>query len=59
MLWANLVLKRHDAVLVKVKDSISFKSFMDLHGAGLSGSNKLFPFRGFGENGGEVFMGLA
>ena len=28
--WVNMVLKRCDAVLVKVKDSISFESFMDL-----------------------------
>ena len=42
-LWANLVLKRHDTVLAKVKDSISFKSFMDLRNARLSNSTKIFP----------------
>ena len=42
-LWANLVLKRHDTVLAKVKDSISFESFMDLHNARLSNSTELFP----------------
>ena len=42
-LWANLVLKRRDAVLAKVKDSISFESFMDLHNARLCSSTELFP----------------
>ena len=28
MIWANFILKRHDAGLVKIKDNISFKSFM-------------------------------
>ena len=42
-LWANLVLKRRDAVLAKVKDSISFESFMDLRNARLSNSTELFP----------------
>ena len=29
-LRANIILKRRDAVLAKVKDSVSFESFMDL-----------------------------
>ena len=28
--WANLVLKQRDAILTKVKESISFESVMDL-----------------------------
>ena len=40
---ANLVLKRRDTVLAKVKDSISFESFMDFSNARLSSSTKLFP----------------
>ena len=40
--WANIILTRHDAVLVKVKDSVSFESFMDLRNARLS-STDLFP----------------
>ena len=43
MLWANLVLNQSDAVPAKVKDLISFKSFMDLRTARLSDSSKLFP----------------
>ena len=42
-LWANIVLKRREAVLAKVKDSISFESFMDLRNARLSSSTELFP----------------
>ena len=42
-IWANLILKRRDAVLTKVKDSISFESFMDLPDSPLSGSTELFP----------------
>ena len=41
--WANLVLKRRDAVLTKVKDSISFGSFMDLCSSPLSCSTELSP----------------
>ena len=41
-LWADIVLKWHDAMLVKVKDTISFESFLDLHNARLS-FTKLFP----------------
>ena len=40
-MWANLILKRHDAVLVKVKDNIS-ESFTDLRNSPLSGSSELF-----------------
>ena len=54
-LWANFVLKRRDAVLAKVKDSISLESFMELRNARLSGSTE----RGLGESGGEVFAYLA
>ena len=43
IMWVNLVLKRHDAVLTKVKDSISFESFMDHRNSLLSGSSELFP----------------
>ena len=41
-LWANLVFKRSDAVLVKVKDSI-FNSFMDLRNTRFSNSTGLSP----------------
>ena len=41
-IWANVVLKRHDAVLAKVKDSILFESFKDLHNAELSSGSDLF-----------------
>ena len=43
MVLANVVLKHRAAVLVKVQDSVSFKSFMDLWSAELSGSAELFP----------------
>ena len=42
MVWAKVVLKHCDAVLAKVKDSISFESFMDLSNDKLSGSTELF-----------------
>ena len=42
-LWANLVLKQRDTVLAKVKDSVSFESFMDLLNVRLSSSTELFP----------------
>ena len=41
--WANLLLKRQDAVLTMVKDSIFFESFMDLCNCPLSGSPEPFP----------------
>ena len=41
-LWTNVVLKRRDAVLAKVKDSISFESFMDLRITKLSSGSDLF-----------------
>ena len=41
-LWANVVLKRRDVVWAKVKDSISFESFMDLRNAKLSSGSDLF-----------------
>ena len=40
--WSNLVLKRRDAILTKVKGSISFESFMDLHNSPFSESTELF-----------------
>ena len=40
-LWANFILKKRDTVLAKVKDSISFESFMDIRNAKLSNSTKL------------------
>ena len=42
-LWANIILKRRDAVLAKVKDSMSFESFMDLQNSSVSTGNELFP----------------
>ena len=41
--WANVVLKRRNAVLARVKDSISFESFMDLRNSKLSSLAELFP----------------
>ena len=41
--WANLLLKCHDAVLGKLKDNMSFESFMDLCSVLESGSAELFP----------------
>ena len=41
--WVNLVLKWRDAVIMKVKDSISFESFMDLWNLQWPGSSELFP----------------
>ena len=40
--WANRILKCQDAVLTKVKDNISFVSFMDLHNSPLSRATELF-----------------
>ena len=42
-LGANLVLKRRNVVLAKVKDSVSFESSMGLQNARLSSSTTLFP----------------
>ena len=55
--WAVVVLKHRDTVLAKVKDSISFESFMDFCNAKLSGSTELFPAGHSGEGGGEVVSG--
>ena len=41
-LWANIILTQCDTVLAKVKDSVSFESFMDLCSAWLS-NTELFP----------------
>ena len=41
-LWANVILKRRDAAQAKVKDSVSFESFMDLRNAKLSSGSDLF-----------------
>ena len=38
-LWANIVLKRRNAILTKVKDSVSFESLMDLLNAQLSSTD--------------------
>ena len=37
-LSANLLIKRYNVVLGKLKDNISFKSFMDLRNVSLSGA---------------------
>ena len=42
-LWASRLLNGHNAVLVKVKYSISFESFMDLDNDRLSNSTELLP----------------
>ena len=42
-LWANVILKHRDAVLAKVKDSMSFESYMDLRNAKISSGEELFP----------------
>ena len=42
-LWANLILKRRDTVLAKVKDSMSFESFVDLRNSEISTGEELFP----------------
>ena len=41
--WDNFLLKHHDAILGKIKDDISFESFMDLRNSLFSGSAELFP----------------
>ena len=41
-LWANLILKHRDTVLAKVKNNISFESFMDFRNSPLFGSTELF-----------------
>ena len=42
-LWANVILKHCDAVLAKVKDFMSFESFMVMRNAKLSLGADLFP----------------
>ena len=42
-LWANVILKQRDAVLAKVKDSVSFESFMDFRNSKISMGEELFP----------------
>ena len=41
-LLANVILKRRDAVLAKVKDSMSSESFMDLRNVKVSVGSELF-----------------
>ena len=41
-LWANVILNWRDAVLAKVKDSMSFKSYMDLRNSKISTGKELF-----------------
>ena len=41
--FGNLLLKHQEAVLTKVKNSISFESFMDLRNSHLFRSTELFP----------------
>ena len=42
-MWAKVVLKRRDAMWAKVKESVSFESFMDFFNVRLLGSTELFP----------------
>ena len=42
-LWATIILKCRDAVLAKVKDSISFESIMDLRNDKLLSGMDIFP----------------
>ena len=42
-LWANVILKPRDVVLAKIKDSMSFESFMDLRNSKISTGKELFP----------------
>ena len=44
-IWANTLLKHCDAVHGKVKDNISFESFMELHNAPLPDSAELFQHK--------------
>ena len=46
-LWPNIILKRRDAVLAKVKDSVSFESFMNLWNLSISTGDELFPMTFF------------
>ena len=48
-MWASLLLKCCDAVLGKLKDNMSFDSFMELLNACLSGCSELFPRRSLGK----------
>ena len=43
-IWANSLLRWHDAVLSKTQDNISFESFMELCDAPLSDLTELFPW---------------
>ena len=43
ILWVSVVLKRRDALLATVKDSMSFESYMDLHKAKILSGSELFP----------------
>ena len=42
-LWANVILKRRDAVLAKVKDAMSFESYNDLRNSKILSGEELFP----------------
>ena len=42
-LWANIILKMKDMVVAKVKDSVSFESFVDLRNYKISTGDELFP----------------
>ena len=42
-IWANMLRKRRDTLLGKIKNNMSFKSIMDLQNAPLSGLLELFP----------------
>ena len=42
-MWANLLLMRHDTVLAKVKDNVSFEFFMNLRNSPLLNESELFP----------------
>ena len=39
----NMLLKHHDTIVAKIKDNISFESFMDLQNLPLCDSLNLFP----------------
>ena len=42
-LWANMILKLGDAILAKVKDSMSFELFIDLRNSKISTGEELYP----------------
>ena len=42
-MWGNLLLKLWDIILGKLRDKVSFNSFMELRNASLSGSLDFFP----------------